>query len=89
MTALTIRMCPSLEYRQSFTGVNSAATSNRRGQGKISSRCSLESLATAIEARGQLYTWQQRGFWKSVDTSKDQQKMERLGEDGEPPWERR
>jgi len=39
-----------------------------------------------LAARGQLYTWQHHGFWKSMDTSKDQQEMERLGEAGEPPW---
>ena len=39
-----------------------------------------------LAARGQLYTWQHHGFWKSMDTSKDQQEMERLGETGEPPW---
>lgn len=39
-----------------------------------------------LARRGELYTWLHRGFWKSMDTSKDQQEMERLGEDGEPPW---
>ena len=39
-----------------------------------------------MASRGQLYTYQHHGFWKSMDTSKDQQEMERLGEDGGPPW---
>ncbi len=39
-----------------------------------------------LASRGALYTYQHHGFWKSMDTSKDQQEMERLGEDGEPPW---
>lgn len=47
----------------------------------------LESgVLPALAARGQLYTYQHHGFWKSMDTSKDQQEMERLGESGEPPW---
>lgn len=48
----------------------------------------LESgVLPALAARGELYTWQHHGFWKSMDTSKDQQEMERLGESGTPPWE--
>lgn len=39
-----------------------------------------------LALRGQLYTYRHHGFWKSMDTSKDQQEMERLGEQGEPPW---
>ncbi len=39
-----------------------------------------------LASRGQLFTYQHHGFWKSMDTSKDQQEMERLGETGEPPW---
>jgi len=47
----------------------------------------LESgVLPALAAKGQLYTYQHHGFWKSMDTSKDQQEMERLGEAGEPPW---
>lgn len=41
-----------------------------------------------LASRGKLYTYQHHGFWKSMDTSKDQQEMERLGEGGEPPWVR-
>lgn len=39
-----------------------------------------------LAARGKLYTWMHHGFWKSMDTSKDQQEMERLGENGSAPW---
>jgi len=33
-----------------------------------------------------LYTYIHDGFWKSMDTSKDQQEMERLIENGSAPW---
>jgi len=33
-----------------------------------------------------LYTYQHNGFWKSMDTSKDQQELEALYQDGKPPW---
>ncbi|HUY82738.1 MAG TPA: sugar phosphate nucleotidyltransferase [Acidobacteriaceae bacterium] len=47
----------------------------------------LESgVLPALAAQGELYTYLHEGFWKSMDTSKDQQEMERLGEAGEPPW---
>lgn len=47
----------------------------------------LESgVLPALAAKGQLYSHLHYGFWKSMDTSKDQQEMERLGEAGEPPW---
>lgn len=36
--------------------------------------------------RGQLYANQHQGFWKSMDTSKDQQEMERLCAGTVPPW---
>ena len=39
-----------------------------------------------MATRGELFTYLHNGFWKSMDTSKDQQEMERLGEAGEPPW---
>jgi glucose-1-phosphate cytidylyltransferase len=48
---------------------------------------SLESeVLPKLAARGELYTYQHHGFWKSMDTSKDQQEMERLAETGDPPW---
>ena len=47
----------------------------------------LESgVLPALASRGKLYTYLHNGFWKSMDTSKDQQEMERLGEDGSAPW---
>jgi len=36
--------------------------------------------------KGVLYTYQHNGFWKSMDTSKDQQELEALYQDGKPPW---
>jgi glucose-1-phosphate cytidylyltransferase len=39
-----------------------------------------------LAAKGALFTYLHHGFWKSMDTSKDQQEMERLGEDGSAPW---
>jgi glucose-1-phosphate cytidylyltransferase len=33
-----------------------------------------------------LYTYQHHGFWKSMDTSKDQQELERLYQRGEAAW---
>jgi glucose-1-phosphate cytidylyltransferase len=49
---------------------------------------SLESdLLPHLAAQHQLYTYLHDGFWKSMDTSKDQQEMERLMENGTaPPW---
>jgi glucose-1-phosphate cytidylyltransferase len=36
--------------------------------------------------RRELYTYLHQGFWKSMDTSKDQQELERLIGDGSAPW---
>jgi glucose-1-phosphate cytidylyltransferase len=48
---------------------------------------SLESeILPHLASQGSLYTWLHHGFWKSMDTSKDQQEMERLAEDGSAPW---
>ncbi|HZD49340.1 MAG TPA: sugar phosphate nucleotidyltransferase [Silvibacterium sp.] len=48
---------------------------------------SLESeMLPNLAARGELYTYLHHGFWKSMDTSKDQQEMERLAESGAAPW---
>ena len=33
-----------------------------------------------------LHTFLHEGFWKSMDTSKDQQEMEKLSGSGTPPW---
>lgn len=35
---------------------------------------------------GMLYAYAHHGFWKSIDTSKDQQEMERISRGGCPPW---
>jgi glucose-1-phosphate cytidylyltransferase len=37
-------------------------------------------------ARGDLYVYQHQGFWKSMDTAKDQQEMEAVHSNGCPPW---
>jgi glucose-1-phosphate cytidylyltransferase len=34
----------------------------------------------------ELHTYQHDGFWKSMDTSKDQQELERLYMSGEATW---
>jgi len=48
---------------------------------------SLESeVLPSLAARGELYTYLHHDFWKSMDTSKDQQEMERLAESGSAPW---
>jgi glucose-1-phosphate cytidylyltransferase len=48
---------------------------------------SLESeVLPHLASRGELYTYLHHGFWKSMDTSKDQQEMERLAESGAEPW---
>ncbi len=36
--------------------------------------------------QGSLYVHEHTGFWKSMDTSKDQQELETLLKDGLPPW---
>jgi glucose-1-phosphate cytidylyltransferase len=36
--------------------------------------------------KGQLYVYKHTGFWKSMDTSKDQQELERLYNTAQPPW---
>ncbi len=38
--------------------------------------------------RGQLYVYRHLGFWKSMDTSKDQQELEKLSSPGTAPWMR-
>jgi glucose-1-phosphate cytidylyltransferase len=35
---------------------------------------------------GLLYTYLHHGFWKSMDTGKDQQEIERIYKAGDPPW---
>ena len=38
-----------------------------------------------LARKGELYTYQHHGFWKSMDTSKDQHEMEMI-HNGAPPW---
>jgi glucose-1-phosphate cytidylyltransferase len=39
-----------------------------------------------LASRGVLYTYLHEGFWKSMDTSKDQQEFESIMSRGTPPW---
>lgn len=39
-----------------------------------------------LARQNQLYTYLHDGFWKSMDTSKDQQEMEKIYNGGNPPW---
>jgi glucose-1-phosphate cytidylyltransferase len=40
-----------------------------------------------LAEKGTLYAYRHRGFWKSMDTSKDQSELERIYYAGTPPWE--
>jgi glucose-1-phosphate cytidylyltransferase len=40
----------------------------------------------ALAARQELTAYRHRGFWKSMDTSKDATELENLMEGGNPPW---
>jgi glucose-1-phosphate cytidylyltransferase len=47
----------------------------------------LESdVLPCLARRGALYTYRHTGFWKSMDTSKDQQELEAIHKGGRPPW---
>lgn len=39
-----------------------------------------------LAAQRLLYTYLHTGFWKSMDTNKDQQELEKLHNGGNPPW---
>lgn len=39
-----------------------------------------------LAKHGVLFTYLHEGFWKSMDTSKDQQEMEQVHNGGSPPW---
>lgn len=39
-----------------------------------------------LARQNQLHTYLHDGFWKSMDTSKDQQEMEQIHNGGNPPW---
>jgi len=43
-------------------------------------------ILPALAKEGQLFAFRHEGFWKSMDTSKDQQEMEQLYTHGDPPW---
>ena len=50
----------------------------------------LESeVLPSLAAKGKLYTYKHEGFWQSMDTTKDQQKLEELYNEGSIPWRRR
>jgi glucose-1-phosphate cytidylyltransferase len=40
----------------------------------------------ALQQRGMLYTFRHNGFFKSMDTHKDQQELEQIYEQGKIPW---
>ena len=40
----------------------------------------------ALQAQGALYAYRHSGFFKSMDTHKDQQELERIYEEGRIPW---
>jgi len=40
----------------------------------------------ALAGAGRLYAYRHRGFWKSMDTYKDRQELNRLADPGPPPW---
>lgn len=41
-----------------------------------------------LAQRNLLYTYRHTGFWKSMDTSKDQQELERVYHSADVPWQR-
>jgi glucose-1-phosphate cytidylyltransferase len=43
-------------------------------------------VLAGLAEKGSLYSHIHHGFWKSMDTSKDQQELEKLCGDGPPPW---
>jgi glucose-1-phosphate cytidylyltransferase len=47
-----------------------------------------QEILPAIAREGQLYVHRHTGFWKSMDTSKDQQELEKLIEGKNSPWMR-
>lgn len=59
----------------------------KKGMARWTSANLESGVLPELASQGQLYTYRHHGFWKSMDTSKDQQEMERLGEDGNPPWD--
>ena len=45
-----------------------------------------QEVLPSLASRGQLSVYRHSGFWKSMDTSKDQQEMEKLYVNGMAPW---
>ena len=63
-----------------FFVFNKSVFINNEGQ-------NLESdVLVGLTERKQLHVYKHHGFWKSMDTSKDQQELEQLCVSGEAPW---
>ncbi len=45
-----------------------------------------QEVLPSIARAGELFVYKHKGFWKSMDTSKDQQELEKLIEGGTAPW---
>ena len=45
-----------------------------------------EEVLPALARKDRLYTWQHRGFWKSMDTSKDHDALEAIYQESGPVW---
>ena len=43
-------------------------------------------VSNYLQRRGILYTFRHNGFFKSMDTHKDQQELEQIYEQGKIPW---
>jgi glucose-1-phosphate cytidylyltransferase len=43
-------------------------------------------MLPALSERGALYAHRHTGFWKSMDTYKDQVELNRLADEGGSPW---
>jgi glucose-1-phosphate cytidylyltransferase len=46
-----------------------------------------EDILPELARRRELFVYQHHGFWKSMDTSKDQQELERFAADVNVPWD--
>lgn len=40
----------------------------------------------ALAAAGELFAWQHRGFWQCMDTLRDKMLLEKIWNEGSPPW---
>ena len=43
-------------------------------------------LLPSLAKKGELFAYSHHGFWKSMDTSKDQQELEKLADGSRAPW---